>query len=80
MEQPEERPVELIKASVDWCGDLFWEEDMWKLRIDTDDNTSKENYDNLLDMLGDIRPTLFEYEVGEYFADHNTIIIDFIKK
>jgi hypothetical protein len=49
------------------------------IRFDTEDNTSKENYDDLLDIANDIKPSLATYEITDMWADHNTQIIEFKK-
>lgn len=48
------------------------------LRIDTGDRTSKENCDDMLDMLTeDIEPNLKLFKVKEWDCDHDTIMIEF---
>lgn len=47
------------------------------IRVDTDDNTAKENYDDLLDLDSEIERFLTKYEVSDKWADHNTQIIEF---
>lgn len=51
--------------------------DLMVITIYTDDNTSKENHDNLLDIINDIEPMLHEYCVVDDWADHNTQLITF---
>lgn len=47
------------------------------ITIYTDDNTSKENYDDLLNICNDIECMLSEYEVVDKWADHDTQTITF---
>jgi len=47
------------------------------ITIHTGDNTSKENYDDLIILCDDIESMLVEYEVVEKWADHDTQIITF---
>ena len=61
---------EAVKCS---DGDLY-------IRIDTGDNTSKENYDDLLGIEEDLEHILKKYEVGDLWADHDTQTIDFKEK
>ena len=52
------------------------------LRHDTGDNTSKENYDDALNDIGEIRACLLPLncEVEIAMADHDTIIYKIIKE
>lgn len=59
------------------CGDIETDADGVYICIRTDDNTSKENYDNLMYMCDDIRALLTNYEIVELWADHDTQIIEF---
>lgn len=47
--------------------------------VRTDDRSSKENYDDMLEFMGEIGYFLHEYEVDELWADHDTQIIYFKK-
>ena len=49
------------------------------IRIDTGDNTSKENYDDLLGLGDNINHMLSEYKIADLWADHDTQIISFKK-
>jgi len=56
-------------------GDLFFDE--LYISIWTGDNTSKENYDDMLDFSDEVRDMLSKYEILEMWADHDTQIIEF---
>lgn len=47
--------------------------------IDTGDNTSKENYDDLIETADNIRLMLSQYKVIDKWADHDTQILAFDK-
>jgi hypothetical protein len=51
------------------------------IQISTGDNTSKENYDDLLDVANDIRQSglLKNYKIHELEAEHDYQFITFIK-
>ena len=66
--------AEYLGGYVEMDGDAIF------IRVDTGDNTSKANYDDLLMDMNDIRSMLKEYEVKEIWADHDTQIINFVLK
>jgi len=73
---------ELVKIAEDWCGSLEYDGDgNVYIRIDTCDNTSKDNFDDLLTFIGDVRTDALAigYIVNEYWADHDTQIIELEK-
>jgi hypothetical protein len=47
------------------------------IRVDTSDNTSKVNFDDLLGLDHDLKHILKKLKVHEIWADHNTQIITF---
>lgn len=47
--------------------------------VDTGDNTSKENYDDMLEDASHIEKMLSEYEICDMWADHDTQIFTFKK-
>jgi len=49
------------------------------IRVDTGDRTSKENYDDLLDIESDIEHLMVEWKIIDRWADHDTQIITFKK-
>lgn len=60
-------------------GSVLYDHDRPYIRIDTEDNTSKENYDDLLGLEEEIDLMLQNYYIHEKWADHNTQIIEFRK-
>lgn len=58
-------------------GKVCVEEDGYSIIIRTSDNTSKENYDDLLDISNDIQTKFPEVDIKELWADHDTQIIEF---
>lgn len=53
-------------------------DDELTFRIDTGDQTSKDNYDDLLDM-SDMFKTIYGYQLKEWWVDHDTQEITFEK-
>lgn len=47
------------------------------IMIRTWDNTSKENYDDLLEIVNDIEDKFPEVDIETLWADHDTQIIEF---
>jgi hypothetical protein len=70
---------ELRKIASDYCGELLFDHGKPYIRIDTGDRTSKENYDDLMELRSDIAGQLEIYEISEIWADHDTQIIEFSK-
>ena len=63
-------------------GSIYLDEFQPYIRIDTGDNTSKENYDALLDMRssGEIPDEVGIFKLDEFWADHDTQIIEYVRK
>lgn len=73
---------ELLKFNKENFGDetiisIDTDDEVIAIRVDTDDNTSKENYD---DLLGLGYENLEHVTLHELWADHNTQIIEFKEK
>jgi len=66
-----------LERIAEWLGGYVCEG--YYIRINMDDLSSKENYDDLIDMGDEIRAMCDEYYVDEMWADHNTQIIEFKK-
>lgn len=49
------------------------------IRIDTGDNTSKENYDDLISIVSEL-PDIPGWKIKGYWADHDTQIIEFTQR
>ena len=65
---------ELEKISEEYGGNII--ED--SIRIDTNDNTSKENYDDLILICSEISGSNLKFwKISDKYADHNTQIIYF---
>lgn len=75
-----EYPEELIQIAEFHGGELILYNSEFHIKINTEDRTSKENYNKLIDMREDIELMLngIEYKIQELWADHNTQIIEFV--
>ncbi len=79
-----EYPEELIQIAEFHGGELMYSSDEFYVRIDTGDRTSRENYEEVVDMREDIELILedanSDYIIQELWADHDTQIIEFQDK
>ena len=67
---------ELIAASKYMGGEYKKDSTGWYIQIDTGDNTSKENYDDLISDSDELKKILNNWEIIEFWADHDTQIIE----
>jgi predicted metal-dependent TIM-barrel fold hydrolase len=65
-----------LKELASELGGEFYEHEMY-IMIRTPDNTSNENYDDLIEMVSDIK--LNDHKIVDCWADHDTQIINFEK-
>lgn len=73
-------PEELINVADILGGEVHTDNDgSFYIRIDTGDETSKENYDDLIISCSEIEDELAEYEISDKWADHDTQIVEFKK-
>ncbi len=72
-----EREEELRNLADEVNGSLEHDNDGPYIRINTGDNTSKENYDDLISMAEDIDDMLVLYRRSNMTAEHDTQIIEF---
>ena len=72
-------PEELLKVAEFHGGELLANDGEFYIKIDTGDRTSKENYDELLDMREDIEVIIKDsgFEILDLWCDHDTQIIEF---
>ena len=67
---------ELIEAAEYMGGEYKKDSSGWYIQVDTGDNTSKENYDDLISDADELRKILNNWEIIELWADHDTQIIE----
>jgi len=77
-----EYPEVLIRVAEFYGGELNQTNSEFYVRIDTEDRTAKENYDEILDYREDIDLILedSEYICDELWSDHDTQIVGFVLK